>query len=200
MLHKLFSPKFLFSFSLFLLVTSFKVSIAAEVDMSEVKRLTKLPVENILQGSPVVQVTDPDHLKWILENNKPLVVVFYVNLEKNSRNLATLIRYLAFDLHEKITFYSFKVSERGPIGKELAVKLQEAYSLDKTPATFFYNNGSGKMNLRHENNGEPTIKEYRTPSMFFWKKYYEAVVQYIKNSLIQNKKGSKIPTILTFHK
>ncbi len=200
MLHKFFSPKFLFSFSLFLLVTSFKVSIAAEVDMSEVKRLTKLPVENILQGSPVVQITDPDHLKWILENNKPLLVIFYVNLEENSRNLATLIRYLAFDLHEKITFCAFKVSERSPIGKELAVKLQKSYSLDKTPATFFYNNNSsGKVNLRRENNGEPTIKEYRTPSMFFWKKYYKDLVQYIKNSLIQNKKETEIP-ILTLHK
>lgn len=184
MLRESVAPRSFCWLCLFLLVATFKISIAAEVDISEVKRLIKRPVEAILQGAPIVQINDTNYWKCIQQSSKPVVVIFYINQEKSSRNLASLIRYLAIDFHEKIAFCAFEVSERGPVHKEVAKRLENAYSLDKTPGTFFYDNDKGEMELERENYEVPIIKEYRTPSMLFWKTYYQAIVKYIEKNIL----------------
>jgi hypothetical protein len=75
-------------------------------------------------------------------------------------------------------------SNQKPILEKLAKRLQELYSLDKVPGTFFYDNDKGKMELERENYDVPIMKEYRAPSMFFWKIYYKVITEYVKEHIL----------------
>ena len=52
------------------------------------------------------------------------------------------------------------------------------------PATLFYDNDKGKMELETSDYSVPTMAEYRTPSPFFWNTYYQATRKYIKENIL----------------
>ena len=158
-------------------------ALAAEVDMKEVKRLAREPVGTIIEGSPVQIISDGDYWKMVNGSKHPAVVFFYVNDDQKSRNLATLIRYLAFDFEYKVSFFAYEVTDHKPIPKDVTKRLLDTYSLDQVPGSFFYDNDTGKMVLEQEDYQVPVLKEYRTPSQFFWKTWYKTVTKYINENI-----------------
>ena len=159
-------------------------STAAEVNMAEVRRLAENPVRAILTETPVVRVNDANYQSLVFKSPRPVVVIFYVDQDQDSRNLATLMRYLSLDFQKKITFCIYEVTEKKPIPNDLLARLQKTYSLDKVPGTFFYDNDKGKIELEREYYETPSIKEYRTPKMLFWKTYYETITKYINKNIL----------------
>ena len=183
---------------LFLLFYSIKIVVAAEIDMAEVQEFSKLPVDAIFAGTPVVRITEDDFSKKVQECDRPVVTFFYVNREKRSKNLATLIRYLAIHFNNKISFYAYKVGEKSPVGKEISHKLKKDYCLNKVPGVFFYERGQGPSNFDHQDESQPTLKEYRIPSMFFWKTYYNVVEKHINRAL--SRRDQKMVRIIALSK
>src|SRR5262249_25170353 len=59
------------------------------VEMTEVRRLAREPVETILSGAPVGRISDQDYHKMVHGSPRPVVVIFYANQDEKSRNLAT---------------------------------------------------------------------------------------------------------------
>lgn len=155
---------------------------AAEVEMTEVKKLAELSVEDILQGTPIQRIAHSEYRKRIQESKKPVVVIFYTNHDRKSQNLATLIRYLSLDLHHKISFFAFKVSEKDPPGDELISRLKQTYDLERIPVTLFYETKGEKPGEAQNYLKGPIIKEYRTPSLLMWETYYKVVSQYMEAS------------------
>src|SRR5262249_43716418 len=80
------------------------------VDMTEVRRLAREPVEAILSRTPFGRVSDTDFPTMVNESPRPVVVLFYANQDEKSRNLATLARYLALEFGQLISFYGYQVS------------------------------------------------------------------------------------------
>ena len=159
-------------------------STAAEVNMAEVRRLAENPVKTILLDAPVLKVNDATYQSLVFKSTKPVVVVFYADQDQDSRNLATLMRYLSVDFQQKITFCIYEVAEKKPIPNDLLARLQKTYSLDKVPGTFFYDNDKGKIEVEREYYKVPSIREYRTPKMLFWKTYYETITKYINKDIL----------------
>jgi hypothetical protein len=152
--------------------------------MAEVRRLAENPVKTILQGTPVLRVNDATYQSLVFKSTRPVVVIFYVNQDQDSRNLATLMRYLSLDFRQKITFCIYEVAEKKPIPSDLLSRLLKTYGLDKVPGTFFYDNDKGKIEIEREYYEVPSIKEYRTPKMLFWKTYYEKITKYIEKDIL----------------
>lgn len=146
--------------------------------MSDVKRLALLSVDDIIRGTPITKITDSDYIRRIQNSEKPALVIFYTNREKRSRNLATLIRYLALDLYGKINFFAYKVSEEMPVSQEISSRLKKDYNLEKTPGTLFFNSRSDDKRGGYQIH-KPLIIDYRTPTLFLWRRYYEIVAHYI---------------------
>jgi hypothetical protein len=159
-------------------------STAAEVNMAEVRRLAENPVKAILTEAPVVRVNDASYQSLVFKSPRPVVVIFYADQDQDSRNLATLMRYLSLDFQQKITFCIYEVAEKKPVPNDLLARLQKTYSLDKVPGTFFYDNDKGKIELEREYYETPSLKEYRTPKMLLWKTYYEAISKYINKNIL----------------
>ena len=67
---------------------------------------------------------------------------------------------------------------------DITKRLLDTYSLDKVPGSFFYDNDTGKMVLEQEDYQVPVLKEYRTPSQFFWKTWYKTVTKYINKNIL----------------
>jgi len=158
--------------------------IAREVNMSEVRALAKLPVNEILKNTPVIELNQSDYWSSIHKSTKPVIVMFYSNQDQDSQNLATLVRYIAPDYSNKILFCSFKVVDKGKPDQSVMKQMNKAYSLDKTPGVLFYDNDKGKMVLEEENYEVPTLKEYRTPGMLLWKTYYSEVRKTIDQNIL----------------
>ena len=159
-------------------------STAAEVNMAEVRRLAENPVKTILLEAPVLKVNDATYQNLVFKSTRPVVVMFYVDQDQDSRNLATLMRYLSVDFQKKITFCVYEVAEKKPIPNDLSARLQKTYSLDKVPGTFFYDNDKGKIELEREHYETPSLREYRTPKMLIWKTYYETITKYINKNIL----------------
>lgn len=70
---------------------------AAEIDMAEVRRLTKEPVQTILQGSAFANISDADYKAKVQGSSRPVIVLFYADRDEKSRDLATLARYIALE-------------------------------------------------------------------------------------------------------
>jgi hypothetical protein len=155
-----------------------------KVDMTEVRRLAREPVETILSSTPFGRVSDTDFSVVVLASPRPVVVLFYANQDEKSRNLATLARYLALEFSEVISFYGYQVSPGAKVERETLGALQKRYGVKQIPATFFYDNDRGKIELEKEDYAVPTFAEYRTPSMFLWKTYHQAVRQYIVKEIL----------------
>ena len=154
------------------------------VDMTEVRRLAREPVETILSGVPVGRISDQDYRKVVHGSARPVVVIFYANQDEKSRNLATLARYLALEFSQVITFYGYRVTPGGTVEREALRALQTQYGLRQVPATLFYDNDRGKIELEKADYSVPTLAEYRTPSLLFWRTYHQAIRDYIQKSIL----------------
>ncbi|MGD2149877.1 MAG: hypothetical protein PVJ06_13705 [Desulfobacterales bacterium] len=146
-----------------------------EIDMAEVRRLSKLSVEKILENSPVVDISLENYWSTVRGRKKPLAVFFYSNNDEYSQRVATLIKYISHDYTNNIAFTRVKVAENGKPDRATATKLASNFGLDKTPGILFYDNTGSEMALEDEDWVKPDLKEFRTPKMILWKTYYSAV-------------------------
>ena len=153
-------------------------------DMAEVRRLAREPVETILAGVPVGRISDQDYRKLVHDSPRPVVVFFYANQDEKSRNLATLGRYLAMEFKDVISFYAYQVSAGTQVDRPALESVRKRYGVKQIPATLFYDNDTGKIELEKADYAVPRVTEYRTPSMFFWKTYHQAIRDYIKKSIL----------------
>jgi hypothetical protein len=157
---------------------------AEDIDMSKVRALAGLPVTEILHDSPVRELSRENYWKIIRGSRIPVVMMFYSNVDPESQRLATLIRYVAIRYDGKISIYRLMVTAKGKPVKSVAADYEKSYSLDKTPGILFYDNDSGKMALESEQYIDPNFKEFRTPSLLFWRTYYNAVCSYIDKNIL----------------
>jgi hypothetical protein len=157
---------------------------AQAVDMAEVRRLAREPVEAIFVGAPIGRISDTDYRKLVLDSPRPVVVVFYASHDEKSRNLATLARYLALEFSQVITFYGYRVAAGATAGREVVEALQKRHGVRQVPATLFYDNDRGKIELEKTDYSVPTMVEYRTPSLLFWRTYHQAIRDYIRKSIL----------------
>lgn len=175
-----------------LLVAPAPASAADAIDMSKVRALADLPVKDIFRDSPVQNISRADYWKTIRESRRPVVVIFYSNVDPESQRLATLMRYVALRYADKFSTYGVMVVESGKPPKATAADFDESYSLERTPGVLFYDNDRGKMELEGEQYIEANFKEFRTPSMFLWKTYYNAVCGYVDKNILDGA-GAKRP-------
>ena len=154
------------------------------VDMTEVRRLAREPVEAIFAGAPVARITDKDYKAKVHDSPRPVIVFFYANQEEKSRHLATLGRYLALEFKQVITFYGYEVTPGAKVERGSLAPLHAHYGVKQIPATLFYDNDRGKIELEKTDYSVPTVAEYRTPNMLFWKTYHQAVREYIRKSIL----------------
>jgi hypothetical protein len=154
------------------------------VDMTEVRRLAREPVETILSGVPIGRVFDKDYRTMVNASRQPVVVLFYANQDAKSRNLATLARYLALEFSQVISFYGYQVTPRASVEREALGTLRKKYGVKQVPATLFYDNDRGPIELEKTDYSVPTLTEYRTPSMFFWKTYHQVIREYIQKHIL----------------
>jgi hypothetical protein len=157
---------------------------AESIDMSKVRALAALPVKEILRDAPVRELDLANYWKTVRGNPRPVVVMFYSNVDPESQRLATLIRYVAIRYKDKFSTYGVMVAEKGKPLKTVAAEYAKNYSLDKTPGILFYDNDRGKMELEGEQYIDANFKEFRTPSLLFWKIYYNAVCSYIDKHIL----------------
>ena len=148
---------------------------AKDIDMTEVRKLAKLSVDEILHGSPVPEIQIKKYWETIKGRKRPKVVFFYSNNDGPSQRVATLIRFIAIDYSDRMAFRRVKVVETGKPDAKLRKNYEARYSLDKTPGILFYDNVGDKMVLEDEDYVDADFKEFRTPKMMLWKTYYSAV-------------------------
>ena len=157
---------------------------AADVDMADVRRLAREPVETIFSGAPIGRVSDADYWKTVRGSPKPVVVVFYANQDQRSRHLATLARYLALEFSEGVVFYGYAVTVGATVEQNALAALQKRYGVRRVPATLFYDNDRGKMELERTDYSVPAVIEYRTPSPLFWNTYHQTTRKYIQENIL----------------
>jgi hypothetical protein len=157
---------------------------AQAVNMTEVRRLAREPVEAIFAGAPIGLVSDKDYRTLVHDSPRPVVVIFYASQDEKSRNLATLARYLALEFSQVITFYGYRVTAGATAEREVVGALQKQYGVRQVPATLFYDNDRGKIELEKTDYSVPTMVEYRTPSLLFWRTYHQAIRDYIQKSIL----------------
>lgn len=158
---------------------------AGEVNMDDVRALSKKQVKDILRDAPIKDIDQKSYWDIVHNSSKPVVIIFYSNLEKHSRHLATLLRYVAIDFSDKILFCGYQVTDKDKPDHVTAKKLNKFHDLDKTPGALFYDHHeSGKKVLEHEHYEVPAFKEYRTPSMMLWKVYYSKVEKVITEKIL----------------
>ncbi len=145
------------------------------VNIKEVRRLAKLPVNQILQNSPIEIISIEKYWLNVRGRTKPLMVFFYSDIDSDSQRLATLIKYITPHYQAKLSFARVQVAEKGKPDKNTASDLRSRYSLDKTPGFLYYDNVAEKMVLEEEDYIEADFKEFRTPKMFIWNSYYSGV-------------------------
>ncbi len=158
-----------------LLFASFVIQGAERINISEVRNLAKLPVDQILKGSPVETIPIEDYWNSIHGRKKPLVVFFYINSNGPSQRIATLIKYVTPHYQDRMSFRRLKVAETGLPDKVKAARLVSEHGLDKIPGLLFYDNVGTDMVLEDEDYIDPDFKEFRSPKMFLWKTYYSVV-------------------------
>lgn len=150
-------------------------TLADDISMTEVRKLAKLSVDEILDGSPVPEIQIKKYWETIRGRKRPKVVFFYSNNDGPSQRVATLIRFIAIDYSDRMDFRRVKVVETGKPDAKLRKDYEARYSLDKTPGILFYDNVGDKMVLEDEYYVDADFKEFRTPKMMLWKTYYSIV-------------------------
>ena len=157
---------------------------AADVNMAEVRQLARESVETIFAGAPIGRISDADYWKTVRGSAKPVVVVFYANQGQQSRHLATLVRYLAREFGPAIEFYGYPVTGGTTVEHNKLAAIQKRYGVKKVPATLFYDNDRGKMELEKTDYSVPALVEYRTPSLLFWNTYHQTTRDYIRKNIL----------------
>jgi hypothetical protein len=157
---------------------------AADADMADVRRLAREPVEAILSGAPVGRISDATYWKTVRGSPKPVVVVFYANHDQQSQHLATLLRYVALEFSDAIVFYGYPVTAGATVERNALAALQKRYGVKKVPATLFYDNDRGKIELERTDYSVPALIEYRTPSPLFWNTYHQTIRKYIQENIL----------------
>jgi hypothetical protein len=157
---------------------------AENIDMSKVRALAALPVKEIFRDSPVRELPRGSYWKTVRGSPRPVVVMFYSNVDPESQRLATLIRYVAIRYKDRFSTYGVMVVDKGKPARTVAAEYEKNYSLDKTPGILFYDNDRGKMELENEQYIDANFKEFRTPSLLLWKIYYNAVCSYIDKHIL----------------
>lgn len=157
---------------------------AANVNMAEVRRLAREPVETILSGAPIGRVSDANYWQSVQGSPKPVVVVFYANQDERSRHLATLIRYLALEFNGSVAFYGYPVTAGATVEHSALAALKKRYKVKQVPATLFYDNDHGEMELERTEYSVPAVIEYRTPRPLLWNTYHQRVRKYIKDHIL----------------
>ncbi len=145
------------------------------VNIKEIRRLSKSPVNKILQNSSIELISIEHYWPYVRGRTKPLVVFFYSDIDSDSQRLATLIKYISPHFQTKLSFARVQVVEKGKPNKNTTSDLRSRYSLDKTPGILYYDNVADKMVLEEEDYIEADYKEFRTPNMFIWNIYYSGV-------------------------
>jgi hypothetical protein len=157
---------------------------AADVDMADVRRLAREPVETILSGAPIGRVSDANYWKTVQGSRKPVVVVFYANQDQHSRHLATLIRYVALEFGEAVEFYGYPVTAGATVEHNALAAVKKRYGVKRVPATLFYDSDRGKMELERTDYSVPAVIEYRTPRPLLWNTYHQTVRKYIQENIL----------------
>lgn len=152
--------------------------------MAEVRRLAREPVETIFSGAPIGRVSDADYRQSVRGSPKPVVVVFYANQDEQSRHLATLIRYIALEFDGSISFYGYPVTAGATVERSALAALKKRYGITQVPATLFYDNDRGKIELEKTEYSVPAVIEYRTPRPLLWSTYYQRVRKYIRDHIL----------------
>ncbi len=148
---------------------------AEDINMSEVRKLAKLSVDDILDGVPVTPIKIDTYWKTIRERKRPKVVFFYSNNDGPSQRVATLVRFIAMEYSDRLAFRRVKVVEAGKPDARMRKDLEARCSLDKTPGILFYDNVGDKMVLEDEDYVDADFKDFSTPKMLLWKTYYSVV-------------------------
>ena len=156
----------------------------ADVNMADVRRLAREPVETIFADAPVGRISDADYWKTVRGSAKPVVVIFYANQGQQSRHLATLARYLAREFSPAVEFYGYPVTGGTTVEHNKLAALQKRYGVKKVPATLFYDNDRGKIELEKTDYSVPAMVEYRTPSPLFWNTYYQTIRKYVQENIL----------------
>jgi hypothetical protein len=157
---------------------------ADKIDMKAVKELSKQPVTLILKNAPVKELVQENYWPSVRSGKEPAVVMFYTNIDQNSQNLATLIKYLSLEYGRKIRFFRYQVSGTGKPATMTMTQLEKLYSLDKVPGVLIYDNDTGEFVLEEEQYTVPAFKEYRTPGMMIWKVFYKKVKKIIEENIL----------------
>jgi hypothetical protein len=152
--------------------------------MTEVRRLAGEPVRTILRGTAFGDIGDADYRQKVEESSRPVIVIFYADRDGKSRNLATLGRYLAQDFSDKIAFYGYRASDTAGVDRAVLERLSKSYGVKQIPATLFYDNDRGSIELERTQYDAPTLTEYRTPSLLFFNTYYNTIHKYITDHIL----------------
>ena len=165
------------------LIVSTVMASDTNIDMSAVRALAKMSVDEILKDAPVSIIETDQYWEAIRGKDRPMIVFFYSNMNGPSQRLATLVLFVAKEYSGRIHFSRVKVAEKGTPDKKVAKRLENKFSLDSTPGILFYDNVGGKMVLEDEDYIEADFKEFRSPKMFLWKMYHSAVRQELNKLL-----------------
>jgi hypothetical protein len=103
---------------------------------------------------------------------------------QRSRNLATLARCLALEFHEVVGFYGYRIAAGAAPEPAALARVDQQYGVKRIPASLFYDNDRGAMELEETDYSVPLMLEYRTPSMLFWRTYHEAIREYIQKNIL----------------
>lgn len=145
------------------------------IDMAEVRRLARQPVETILAGAPVQRLAVRDYWPTLGREHRPVIVFFYSNADGESQRVATLIRYLAPRYADRIAFHAVRVAARGKPSAAWASELKQKFRLRSTPGVLFYGNPGQRLALVEEEYIAADFKEFRSPRMLLWRTYYRVV-------------------------
>jgi hypothetical protein len=94
------------------------------------------------------------------------------------------VRYLALEYAEVIAFYGYRVTAGTTAERTALADIDRRYGVKRLPATLFYDNDTGKMELERTEFSVPTMLEYRTPSVLFWRTYHQATREYIEKNIL----------------
>jgi len=83
-----------------------------------------------------------------------------------------------------ISFYGYRVATGATVERQALGTLQRQYGVKQIPATLFYDNDRGKIELEKTDYSVPTMVEYRTPSLLFWRTYHQAIRDFIQKSIL----------------
>jgi hypothetical protein len=76
------------------------------------------------------------------------------------------------------------VTAGATVERAALARLQTQYGVRQIPATLFYDNDRGKIELEKADYSVPALVEYRTPSLLFWRTYHQAIRDYIQKSIL----------------